>query len=60
MSLAGMRVAWFVDLGHSFVSEDMRLCVEHNMAGLRLRTGLPAQALAQRGGTQQPGVDRAR
>lgn len=49
MNLAGMRVAWFVDLGRSFVSEDIRVCAEHAMAGLRLRIGLPAQALAEQG-----------
>ena len=44
-----MRVAWFIDLGRSFISEDIRICAEHVMAGLRLRIGLPAQALAQQG-----------
>lgn len=44
-----MRVAWFIDLGRSFVSEDIRICAEHVMAGLRLRIGLPAQELAGQG-----------
>ena len=49
MGLAGMRVAWFIDLGCSLVSEDISICADHVMAGLRLRVGLPAQALAQQG-----------
>jgi len=49
MTLAGMRVVWFIDLNRSFVSEDLRICAEHAMAGLRLRIGLPAQALAAQG-----------
>lgn len=49
MDLAGIRVAWFIDLGRSFVSEDIRICADHVMAGLRLRIGLPAQALAEQG-----------
>lgn len=49
MDLDGMRVAWFIDLGRSFVSEDIRICADHAMAGLRLRIGLPAQVLAEQG-----------
>ncbi len=49
MNLAGLRVAWFIDLGRSLVSEDIRICADHVMAGLRLRIGLPAQALADQG-----------
>lgn len=49
MALAGMRVVWFIDLNRTFISEDIRICADHVMAGLRLRIGLPAQALAAQG-----------
>ncbi|MFM9966872.1 MAG: hypothetical protein ACKVQK_00500, partial [Burkholderiales bacterium] len=49
MNLDGLHVAWFADFGTSFVSENLLLCVNSDLTGLRLRMGMPAQALATRG-----------
>jgi hypothetical protein len=49
MALEGLHIAWFIDQGRSVVSDDIGPYAESDVAGLRLRLGMPAQQLAERG-----------
>lgn len=49
VNLHGVRVAWIIEQASSFVSDDISLFACSNAAGLRLRIGMPGQALAAHG-----------